>query len=293
MPPEDTSQEFQSEQELKDTLEFDFMTNTPEEEGSDSSGEESEGAESAPSDNVDENVTQEQTAEGGEEEDAQPATEENAPEVTVPDPTSEALAKVTSVLEKLTQREEDNSKESSESAPDLPQYSLSIPEKIVSAIQSEDPEESSAGISALANGLAVTIHSKMREEMTTKLQEITQNLPTQFTSYLQNYNAQRAVAEDFYGSFPEFAHPDLRETVVQVATKIAQEKGMQEWNPTFKKILAERLRALGLGAKVEDKAAQQTTTPPKLSGGSGSRPATVTKTQVQDHMQDVLDLFTQ
>lgn len=158
-------------------------------------------------------------------------------------------------------------------APEKPHFQFQLPDVVANAIRSEDPAEARAGMNVLVNGLANAI----RQDYTKMVQE--QVFPAVMQIVGQQialYQEQQKVQADFYGTYKEFDHPQLKPVVAQVAMTVAQEQGATSWTPELSKAIAERLHLMFPGVK-----APQTPPPPAppsppqqpFIGGVGARPA--------------------
>lgn len=172
---------------------------------------------------------------------------------------------------------------------EVPNFQFNVPDQLQQMLDSEDPTERRQGYAHLATGIARETYRKAAETMQTQFQQFSQALPQWVGQQQQAVEAQKQVAEDFYGAFPELNKPELRGVNQQIAQEVWQASGAKEWSPELRdKIGTEIRNRLGLA---QQPAAPQTPprkpTPPRQFGG-GSRPTAPTKDSEQDEMLDLL-----
>lgn len=135
-------------------------------------------------------------------------------------------------------------------------YNLTIPDQLFAAMNSEDPNERRQAIAHAFNGLARVVHSNVRQEYSTALQ---QQVPQMLQQRQQHEQFQRQVFNDFYGANPDLNRPELRQAIVGVASQLMREGQatgqFQTWDANFSQALATRVRGV-LSSW------QQTQTPP-------------------------------
>lgn len=162
-----------------------------------------------------------------------------------------------------------------------PDYMYSIPMEIVSAIQSEDPQQAAAGIQGLVSGVARGIHQTV---MGVVLNQIAPQLLQAAVQQVQRNGQVSAqhqeIRNDFYGRYKEFDRPEMHAFVAQVATQLAQETGAQGYSAVFGDALASRLRAI---------LAPQSQPQPQILGGTPPRTSFVPNLSPQE--KDLMDLM--
>ena len=123
-----------------------------------------------------------------------------------------------------------------------PNYNMQIPEKIMSAIGSEDPEERAAGINALSQGLAVTIHRQVTENFNKALEARFAAIPDMIKNSQTEGVQRQNIFGDFYGSHPELNTPTMKPLVLQAVQKVAQATGVTSYTPQFKAAIVEQVK---------------------------------------------------
>lgn len=157
---------------------------------------------------------------------------------------------------------------------EVPEYNMQIPDEIMGAIRSEDPQEAAKGVNALANGLAVTIHKRVLSEFSQKMSTMQQGLPQAIQQVVALERHNKAVFDDFYGTYKQFNNPQLYPIVLAEAQKLSKETGAKGYSQAFKKVLASRLTKLLQSATAPAQSpAQAPAKQPEFNGGSNSRGA--------------------
>ena len=157
-------------------------------------------------------------------------------------------------------------------APESPYKNAAIPQQIVGLIESEDPQERLAGMTALMQGTMNTVHTQVMKAVTEQLGGVSKSFPELIQSAIQAHTQSVQVFNDFYGSHPEFNDPKLYKTVQDAAAELAKETGVDTYDEKFKAALVKRLQDMGIKGKSTQKPAGNET-PPKggakmLDGGS-------------------------
>ncbi len=276
--PPDPANEIPSDAEIGDILNYDFT-----DEGAVKSEESKPAVGETPPADGEGNVSNESPADGAT--DGQPADDTTTPESQTDPiealkqslkpvekaPTSEeVLAKAVEALTKQAEGKSEEGKPAEEipEADDV-QYNMRIPDETLAAIRSEDPQEAAAGIHALSTGLAITIHRRMRLEMTEKLNEMTKQFPTMIQNHTQDVARQQEISTDFYGTYPELKSPRMKDIVRVAAIALTKETGASGYTPEFKTALKAKVDAEIL----ELVKAAGGTVPPKVPDGQETPPA--------------------
>ena len=170
-----------------------------------------------------------------------------------------------------------NDQPKADDKPKAPAFNFSIEDGLLQALNSEDPAERKNGIKFLADGVANSVHDKVMEQVGALLQKLTsEDLPSKIQSYIQSTNQQRAVFQDFYGTYKQLNKPELYPLIQNVAQIVAKEKKYTSYNQQMKKEVAERVFAiLNIKPEAQDAGTQNNGAAqhPALSGGNNSRPA--------------------
>jgi hypothetical protein len=127
--------------------------------------------------------------------------------------------------------------------PELPthQYQMTIPDGLDTALISDDPAVRKQAIGALVQGTAQTVHREVVKSMRAEFARV---LPNIIQTHITQSRQQSAVAQDFYGTFPQYAHPAFKPIVVQLAQQVAQETGARTWSVELRNKVGERLGQL-------------------------------------------------
>jgi len=163
-----------------------------------------------------------------------------------------------------------------ETKPSTPAYEFTIPEQMMTLVDSEDAAERRQGIGALAQGVAQTVHAQVMEQVQGMF---TQVVPQTVMSVVQQQNTAKAIFDDFYGQNPELNREELKPLVVQVAEAAFKESKAQEWSPALRDTIATRVKSiLGQGktttpAKVPAKAPAGPSSGRQSRGNNASTPA--------------------
>lgn len=181
-------------------------------------------------------------------------------------------------------------------APDIPAYDYTIPDQLIAAMSSEDPNERKKGTAMLIKGVAQGIHKTIIEGVNSQLQQLVQNLPAIITQHTQHIQQAQTVETDFYGKFPQLKHEQLRPLVAKVAEGIMKEKKQTSWTPELRDAIGAKVIELVRSA-VPATAAVATPQPaaapqPAMFGGNSAvnnpRALNSGKPTQQDHMADIL-----
>jgi hypothetical protein len=160
-------------------------------------------------------------------------------------------------------------------------YAFTIPDALVAAMASDNPAERGQAIGALVQGTARNIHSEVVRHMRG---EIMRAVPQLIQRAIAESSTQQAVANDFYGTYPEFNRPEIKQLVGTIAPQVAQRMGIQGWTPALRDAVAQEVRNLLASVSGQVPQAQpQTPMPqaPTLLNG-GARPAAAPVNDVID-----------
>lgn len=161
-----------------------------------------------------------------------------------------------------------------------------IPEKVMSHLNSENPEERKAGLAAVMFGVAAKVHYNMLQHV----QRMADAIPEVVMSRVAQQNAAREQYTDFYNKYPKLNRDELRPVVVAVAKQMGPQKG---WTPALRDEIAKRTFA-ALGWQM-DGAAPPAGTRPKAPRAtpSAARPGGGVNGSGQEKSQadEVMDLL--
>jgi|SRR6516165_10730641 len=225
---------------------------------------------------------------------AQPVVEPQ-PEVTEPPVTPPAPPKQVSQadLEQLIARQTEAIRAAVQPQPAAPQptpaaprFNLGVPEALTNALRSEDPAQFQAGVGALINGISNHVWNAFTEHLD---RNVLPNVPRMIEQYVSSARRQEAVAQDFYGKYPQLQIPEMAPMVQTIGAQIAQEWYQQgksiEWSETLRDAIAERVfqRLPFLRTAVQQAPVNGARRQP-YAAGSGARPAPETNTPEADMM---------
>lgn len=163
---------------------------------------------------------------------------------------------------------------------ELPQhgYVYNIPDGLDTALVSDDPATRKTALASLVQGTSQTIHREVVKAMRAEFGRV---VPTIVQNMISQHRTQQNVAQDFYGTYKEFANPVFRPLVQQVAMQIVRETGAAGWTPDLRDKIGQRMREVlqsaGFAAgqqPVQPQLPQAPIGPAAIMPG-GSRPAAV------------------
>jgi hypothetical protein len=180
--------------------------------------------------------------------------------------------------------------------PELPPYDFNIPDGIVDGLAAEEPAQRRAALSALVKGVSQAVHKTVREEMHTTIGE-------RMNGAFSQQQQQQATFNDFYGAYPQYNTPQLRQLVALAASQVVQETGVTVWSPQLRDMIAQRVSTLvppqpvvppapGLqptpAPAVPPAPAPAPTNPPHVMRQNASPPSSPTKATIEDEIMDTL-----
>ena len=121
------------------------------------------------------------------------------------------------------------------------QYQMTIPDGLDVALISDDQNVRKQAIGALVQGTAQTVHREVVKSMRAEFSRV---LPAIIQQHIVQSRQQTAVAQDFYGTFPQYAHPAFKPIVAQLAQQVAAETGARQWSVELRNKVGERLGQL-------------------------------------------------
>jgi hypothetical protein len=122
---------------------------------------------------------------------------------------------------------------------------------------------------------------------------------------LSAQNQQQATFNDFYGHYPQYNTPQLRQLVALAAAQTVQETGLVTWGPQLRELVAQRVAMLVQPQQVPSPATGLQPTPapaavpapapaplqpnsPHIMRGTASPPSTPPKRTEEDDIMDTL-----
>ena len=122
----------------------------------------------------------------------------------------------------------------------VPDYNLDVPDVLMEAIRGEDPLRAKQAMSALATGLAQSVHQTVRAEYEAKLAQVPQTVQSQMDTRSQ----QQQIYDDFYTTYPELNQPQFKAMIPVIANQAAQELGVSGWTTQLRDEIARRASPL-------------------------------------------------
>lgn len=122
---------------------------------------------------------------------------------------------------------------------EMPAYDFNVPPDLVNAIVSDEPGERQVAIQALLKGFGQAIHQTVMNQVVQQYSQV----PRVVQSALEAQRQRQEVFDDFYGTYPQFNQPHLRQIVLREAQQMSQEGYGNTWNQRFRDDLASRLMA--------------------------------------------------
>lgn len=177
--------------------------------------------------------------------------------------------------------------------PQAPQnrFNLGVPDALVNALRSEDPQQFTNGVGALINGLANHLWNEMSAHLKTQMEELTNSVPRYIDSYASQARQQEDVARDFYGTYPQLDSPMLKTMVQTVGSQIAQEWAQSgrslSWSPQLRDEIANRIFTHLPMLKAPPQQQQQRQPRRAFSTGNGTRPPAQTNSPENEMLEMV------
>jgi len=168
---------------------------------------------------------------------------------------------------------------------EIPGYDFDIPNQLIEKLTSDKVEDFKVGVQALAKGIAGAIHAQMYGHLKKTYDPRLEGLPAQAMQMFQAYQQNLAIANDFYGTYPELNHQPLRPVIQKLGEDVAKELGKKEWDQELRDEIAKRAMAM---LKMQPKAKESTPTPPKMLPSSGARTAPSSADQVVRDITETL-----
>lgn len=164
--------------------------------------------------------------------------------------------------------------------PTTPEYMFEIPQQIWTMIQSDDPAQAQRGLAALIAGMGKTVHQHVRQEYEGKLREAIQNARQTFATDTQRAATATQVYNDFYGTYPQFNRPELRELVAAATNAVVKETQATQWSAGLRDQIGERVSSIissVTGAPQNVQVTPPAGTPPAPPAAVRARPNTPPK----------------
>lgn len=170
----------------------------------------------------------------------------------------------------------------------LMDYRIAIPNDVLNAINSEDPNQVAAGIHHLVNNFAKLTHQRVMQHVDQLVHErLAQASSTQAIS-----SQQQEMMRDYYGQFPAHDDPLNRVVVAMEAQAMWAEQPALAWSAETRNALGARVNAkLGLAAQPQVTQPGQVQQPAQANGGTPpGKPAAMTEATTRPgHSKDESD----
>jgi hypothetical protein len=151
-------------------------------------------------------------------------------------------------------------------------YNIRVNANLVEGLNSDNPEQQQAAISAVANAVMNKMFQDFSQALHALEQRIMNSIPTVMTETQTVQTQQQLVAKDMFDNFPELDKPLLHKAVWDTVASIAERTGVKEWNAELRDTAgAVLLQQLGL-PRQGPRQQQQQQPAAQPSGGTGRKP---------------------
>lgn len=208
--------------------------------------------------------------------------------------TPEAIAQIVQATVAGTRAQQQPQAQNQE--PTLPTYMYQMPQEILAGFRSQDPAEVGQTLSKYTQMVGQNIHHQVRQEFNNSLRQIAMSIPQIVQGAIEKDRQQRAIHDDFFGTYKDLARPEIRQMVLQTALELAQAGGHKAWNSQLRDQVAQRVYGI-LGkapAQAQQPQAQpQAQAPMKQPAmmGTGARPAASAPTDGMKLTAEILDVL--
>lgn len=210
--------------------------------------------------------------------------------------TKEAEPSLKDVLKEVlaeSRQEAKPAEEKKEPPKEEPKYRPTIPDELFAALESEDPAQRRAGVSAMIGGAMNRVYSDLAKEMRASMQQIVAQMPQVIQSFQRQQDEVKAMHDTFYADNPNFgASPKFKQLVSMVAIQEAQKLGKEYkgFTKEFQTHLAKTIEEL---TSVKAGKLPSSNAPPKVPPKSKSFDAgkTTTRSEQQPSLSDeIMDI---
>lgn len=166
---------------------------------------------------------------------------------------------------------------SDESGVPIRRYNLSLPQQVVDALSSDDPQQTVAAITTIVNDLGTIIHNAAVAEMRAEMQKAIGAVQSSTAESTQEAEVAR-MQEQYYKTFAAHKNPLVLPLLQAEASKMALEFPGAAWDDNYIATLGARVNASIAalsGGTAQPQAAPQPATPaprPAAMLPSGARP---------------------
>lgn len=169
-----------------------------------------------------------------------------------------------------------------------PEYDFELPDKLIEALSSQDPNQFKVGLTAFAKGVANAVHQQMYSHLQKVYNPRFESMPEQIMSALQAKTNAKAIHDDFYGKYPEFNKEPLKPVIKQIAEQVAKDLNITDYNEKLRDAIALKARELfGIVAQPANNN-NKPPVPPKMLSAQGSRVAPNTGDAASKEITDLL-----
>lgn len=156
------------------------------------------------------------------------------------------LARTRGELE-ATRAQPSNGQQPQAAAPvdDTPAYDFQIPEALATALTSDDARERLGATQNLIKGTARAVHQTVVASLR---REVAQVVPLMIQHFTQQAKQMDQIKTDFYGKYPQFDRPELRQMISSVGNELFNSGAFKQWSPEFRDAIAARVSQVLSGA---------------------------------------------
>ncbi len=163
----------------------------------------------------------------------------------------------------------------------IPEYNFDVPDKLVEALTSSEVPTFKKGVQALIQGMAGAVHAQMIAHVQEMYNPRFESVPAMIMQTLQAQAKAKAVSDDFYGKYPQFNHPQLKNLVKQTGEVLAKKLGKTDWDEELRDAIANEMTGILSAVKPQ----QEQSKPPRMLSSSSARVAPA----VDDVSKDIAD----
>ena len=194
----------------------------------------------------------------------------------------------------VQQEKQTQGKEEGKEQDKLPEYNFDIPDAMVQAFNSGEPEQVRQGLKALVQGVGQTVHQQVRDEYQKKLDERSREIYQASVrhstgSVEQRQQAQQfasGVFQDYYSKYPDHQNPAVRPLVQQVARNIAAQRGAKGWSAQLRDEIGQAVE--NYRKQMAGSPSQQKQNPPHQTS-QGARPSGRRRSSEEDLIAQTFD----
>lgn len=174
---------------------------------------------------------------------------------------------------------------------ELPDYNFDIPDAMVQAFNSGEPEQIRSGLKALVQGVGQTVHQQVREEYQKKLDERSREIYQASVRHSTGSVEQRqqvqqfatGVFQDYYSKYSHHQDPAIRPLVQQVAREVATRRGAKGWSAELRDEIGQTVE------QYRQRMAGQPSQNPPHQTSQGARPSGRRRSSEEDLIAQTFD----